>query len=151
MSTLRAAIRSAAFTAGLLLGSAAGFADSICDNHYRFEDIGALAVEKINDRGDAVGYTFDLNLFIPEASLKERHGSLRPLGDLGGAEGSIAWDINNSRKAVGSASAESGTFHAFLWDPKHPAMRDLGTLGGPEQISVATGINEWGQIKKKIV
>ncbi len=25
-------------------------------------------------------------------------------------------------------------------------MRDLGTLGGPEQISVAMGINEWGQI-----
>lgn len=131
MSTRRAAIRSAAITTvGLLFGSAEGIADSICNSHYRFEDIGALAVEKMNDHGDVVGYTFDLSLFIPRAFSKERDGSVRPLGDLGGADGSIAWDINNSRKVVGTASAKSGTFHAFLWDPKHPVMHDLGALGG---------------------
>ena len=82
MSTRRAAIRSAAITTvGLLFGSAEGIADSICNSHYRFEDIGALAVEKMNDHGDVVGYTFDLSLFIPRAFLKERDGSVRPLGD----------------------------------------------------------------------
>ena len=76
MSTMRGAMRSAAITAGLLFGSELGFADSICNSHYRFQDIGALAVEKINDRGDAVGYTFDLSLLTPEAFIKCRSGNI---------------------------------------------------------------------------
>ena len=83
MSTRRAAMRSAAITVGLLFGSAAGFANSICNSHCRFEDIGALSVEKMNDRGNAVGYIFDLSSLIPQAFVRERDGSVQPARRLG--------------------------------------------------------------------
>ncbi len=135
---------SAAVTIGLTFASEASAADSICHSKYRYEDIGTLAVERMNDRGDAVGYIFDAG--IARAFLREQSNAVRQLGDLGGPEGSIAWDINNFRKVVGIASAKSGTSHAFLWDPSHPVMRDLGTLGGSQDTSVAFGVNDLGQV-----
>ena len=36
--------------------------------------------------------------------------------------------------------------HAFITGPDGMGMRDLGTLGGPRQLSAAAGINDAGQV-----
>lgn len=67
------------------------------------------------------------------------------LGVLPGGTTSFAYDLNDHGEVVGSSGVGNTTSHAFVW--RRGRMTDLGTLGGgPRDSSVATGINEQGQI-----
>ena len=74
--------------------------------------------------------------------LNKRTGVVTGLGTLGGSGRSIAFDVNQEGKVVGSASTASGAGRAFLW--QDGVMRDLGVSGGDG--SAATGISSLGHI-----
>lgn len=74
-----------------------------------------------------------------------RDGVPSDLGTLGGPV-SFASGINDSGAVVGQsnpAGPDSGSYHAFLWEPS-VGMRDLGTLGG--NWSSAIDVNNAGQV-----
>ena len=129
-----------------------------------FVDLGALpggsnsCTQSINSRGWIVGGSengaIDPLTGYPEVrAVLWKDGTIRDLGTLGGNE-SVASAINRSGQVAGFASNDipdsfAGDFalgatqvHAFLWDGG--AMRDLGTLGGPN--SIAFNLNDRGQI-----
>lgn len=74
--------------------------------------------------------------------LNKRTGVVTGLGTLGGSGRSIAFDVNQEGKVVGSASTASGGGRAFLW--QNGVMRDLGATFGDG--SGATGISPLGHI-----
>jgi probable HAF family extracellular repeat protein len=124
-------------------------------------DLGALPVinnsqaEATNENGLIVGqsenFLTDTNLNIPATSVVAwANGKISDLGTLGGYQG-IAFDVNNAEQVTGMAtntipdpySFLGGTqSHAFLWEGG--ALRDLGTLGGPD--SFGQFINDRGQV-----
>jgi probable HAF family extracellular repeat protein len=129
-----------------------------------FVDLGALpggsnsCTQWINDRGWIVGGSengaIDPLTGYPEVrAVLWKDGRIRDLGTLGGNE-SVASAINGSGQVAGFASnaipdsfASSFAFgatqvHAFLWNGS--ALRDLGTLGGPN--SIAFNLNDQGQV-----
>jgi probable HAF family extracellular repeat protein len=72
-------------------------------------------------------------------------GALRPTGTLAGGAGTLPADINASGLVTGLAWTSTGREHAFLYDSRTGgALRDLGTLGGPD--SVARALNDAGQV-----
>jgi len=103
----------------------------------------------INDNGQAVGFT----IFCVTAGAanfravlwpKGPNGGVIDLGNLGGAGGNIAFDINNKGQVVGQSDLPGDTtHHAFLW--QNGVMTDLGTILGLP-VSLANGINNKGQI-----
>jgi probable HAF family extracellular repeat protein len=103
----------------------------------------------INDNGQAVGLT----IFCVTAGVanlravlwpKGPNGAVIDLGNLGGAGGNIAFDINNKGQVVGQSDLPGDTTHrAFLW--QNGVMTDLGTILGLP-VSLANGINNKGQI-----
>lgn len=69
-------------------------------------------------------------------------GSVLDVGDLGGANGSVAWAINARGLVTGWAVTDGNLYsHAFLFDGR---IHDLGTLGGWSSQGFA--INALGQI-----
>jgi probable HAF family extracellular repeat protein len=83
-------------------------------------------------------------------------GSMVDLGDLtGGADRSIAWDINSAGQIVGQSATASGS-RAMLWTPDTPngftgSMIDLNSVldaitGMGWTLREAYGINDRGQI-----
>jgi probable HAF family extracellular repeat protein len=120
----------------------------------------------LNDNGQIIGQsgacgntTLPPLVVGPHAILWDKDGSIRNLGNLGGAcEKALCVDkvlgpfgntplyISNKGEIVGtSALSDSGPFHAFLWTKERGRMKDLGTLHG-DLASVALGMNENGKI-----
>src|SRR6266699_190455 len=111
----------------------------------------------INNGGQTVGHSqnglVDPLTGAPAsiAVLWKSNGEIINLGTLGGNQ-SLAVALNDRSQAVGAAAntipdpfslAGFGTqARAFLWE--NGAMRDLGTLGGPD--SIAWYVNERGQV-----
>lgn len=113
----------------------------------------------INERGEVVGGAtngvMDALTGYPEVvATLWKDGTIHDLGTLGGNE-SLAYALNDRRRVVGWAlntipdSFTSAVFaegatqaHAALW--RNGAIRDLGTLGGPD--SAAYFVNERGQV-----
>lgn len=69
--------------------------------------------------------------------------TITDLGTLGG-DGAFALDINSSGQVVGQSVTEDGTGHAFLWTDGE--MADLGTLPWYVEQSLATALNDVGQV-----
>lgn len=104
------------------------------------------AAHDINGKNLVVGEHTASQAAPASAVLWNRSGRIRDLGTLGGsttspyATNSIAYAINDSRQVVGTALPTAGVpLHGFLWE--NGAMRDLGTLGGNTEATVAHDIN----------
>lgn len=104
----------------------------------------------VNNNGWAVGQRARSQSGAERAVLWQ-NGSIRDLGTLGGSSNqpfateSIAYGINDSGQIVGTALPRSGyPLHGFVW--QSGVMRDLGTLGGNGEATVAQDIANTGQI-----
>ena len=98
----------------------------------------------LNNRGDVVGFAYAGNLGTNTHAFLYTNGVMADIGTLGGGF-SYAWAINDSRVVVGEANlAGDNTTHAFRW--ANGSMQDLGLLPGTGEYSVATDINNKGQI-----
>ena len=126
-------------------------------------DLGALGVggsyaSGINDAGQVVG-TNDVNddggFAGQHAFLWERATGMRDLGTFG-ADFSRATAINDAGRVVGFVATfvsredlyegqEWPLARAFVWDAAS-GMRELGTIGGAFEASVATDVNAAGQV-----
>jgi probable HAF family extracellular repeat protein len=113
---------------------------------YTLKDLGPFVPERINDKGQVVGFYLDIDGF-PRAVLYE-NGTLIDLGTFGGNV-SVPYGLNNLGQVVGYASTTEGFLHAFLWEDgvivdltpieKYPTLANgKGTY--------ASGINDKGQI-----
>lgn len=108
------------------------------------------AAWNVNTAGQVVGQRARSQSSPLRAALW--HGStIRDLGTLGGstnqpfATESIAYAINDAGQVVGTALPRSGyPLHGFVW--QNGVMRDLGTLGGNTEATVAQDIANTGQI-----
>jgi len=135
--------------------------------HFPLEDMGAFpgtnssTVANINDNGVAVGLsengTIDALTGWPAgtAALWSR-GSTTPknLGTLAGGNESFAILVNNVGLIAGiSANGTSDPYSLFGWGTQTRAVvwksgkiTDIGTLGGPDAATNASGINDHGQV-----
>jgi probable HAF family extracellular repeat protein len=109
-------------------------------------DLGTLggdysSATAINNVGQIVGVattsTGDQHAFLFQGS------TMTDLGTLGGNT-SQANAINDHGQIVGSSTLANGQTRAFLYD--HGAMTNLGALGDGAQSSIASGINNNGEI-----
>lgn len=104
----------------------------------------------INNNGWAVGERSRSQSGSTRAALWQG-GTIRDLGTLGGSSNqpfateSIAYGVNDSGQIVGAALPRSGyPLHGFVW--QNGVMRDLGTLGGNGEATIAQDIANTGQI-----
>ncbi|GET40292.1 hypothetical protein MiSe_51010 [Microseira wollei NIES-4236] len=103
----------------------------------------------INDYGQVIGSSVIAD-GQTRAFLWEKSSGMSDLGTLGG-NSSYATAINNYGQVIGISSIADGQRLAFLWD-KNSGMINLGALEGFDsngdiiKFSVATGINNYGQV-----
>jgi len=101
----------------------------------------------INDWGQVVGVSGGCAPYGQSIvhALLWQDGRPFDLGNLGSANGTVPFVINNRGQVVGySVLADGVTTHAFLWT-KENHMQDLGTLPG-DVFSSAGGISDKGQV-----
>lgn len=123
----------------------------------KMRDLGTLGSGKdavaifVNDRSQISGVSFTNT--IPNATTGAptedpffwEDGKIVDIGTLGGTSGA-PWYMNGQGQVVGVSNlAGDQTSHAFVWDKKN-GLKDLGTLPGGTFYSVATWINESGEI-----
>ena len=96
----------------------------------------------INDFCQIVGHS-NLTGDIDYRAFLWENGVMQDIGTLCGTGSSQAFAINNLGQVVGTADAENGGMHAFLWT-EGEGMIDLDPLN--EQYSYARDINNKGQI-----
>lgn len=101
----------------------------------------------MNESGEVAG-TSGICANISAASALHialwKNGTPTDLGNLGGAMGNVAFDINNRGQVVGLSDLPGdATSHGFLW--QNGVLTDLGTLPG-DFASVASAINDGGQV-----
>ncbi len=108
------------------------------------------AATDANNKGVVVGTHFR-SQGSPVRAVLWQNGKLRDLGTLGGSTDqqwsteSEANAVNDKGQVVGTALPKSGyPLHGFLW--QNGRMKDLGTLGGNSEATVAQDINEKTQI-----
>lgn len=108
------------------------------------------AAWNVNNSGQVVGQRARSQSAPLRAALWH-NGTIRDLGTLGGstsspyATESIAYAVNDAGQVVGTALPRGGyPLHGFVW--QHGVMRDLGTLGGNGEATVAYDIANTGQI-----
>ena len=94
----------------------------------------------INNRGQVVGMAQTLGQPL-DAFLWTQGKGLRDISP--NTMGAEAFAINGTGQIVGSLAIDLDTIHAVIWR-RDGTVTDLGTLGG--SFSVATGINQWGQV-----
>jgi probable HAF family extracellular repeat protein len=112
----------------------------VWDDGRRIE-VPGVALQDLNDQGDAVGQTTPP--FLLGRAVLWRDGRAVDLGTLGRTYG-IALAINERGQAVGSSTTADGESHAVLWQDGQ--VIDLGALAGAERWSTAVDINDRGQI-----
>lgn len=119
------------------------------------EDGGDSVAFALNDLGQVVGRSSsgleDRGFLWQPSSPNGKTGSAYDLGALpGGGDRSSATGINSIGQIVGYSLAHTGV-RAFLWQPvlnnsTTGSLIDLGDLPGGEDYSVASDINDLGQV-----
>jgi probable HAF family extracellular repeat protein len=104
---------------------------------------GYSAALRINDAGQAVGFTSDTWNGVANAVLYS-DGAMTLINPFDGPRNeSYARDINNAGQVVGEALTNAGTFNAFMY--AGGTSRNLGTLRGGRN-SFAFAINDRGLV-----
>jgi len=100
----------------------------------------------INDQGQVVGVSGGCAPYGQSIihALLWQDGRPFDLGNLGSANGTVPFVVNNRGQVGYSVLADGVTTHAFLWT-KENRMQDLGTLPG-DVFSSAGGISDKGQV-----
>jgi len=105
----------------------------------------------LNNSGQVVGWSFNLNIRYPEAIRTSANGSsMVGIGSLWNGSDNYSWatGINASGQVVGYSNLDSSQVHAFRTAPNSridPSADDLGTLSGGNN-SRAAAINASGQV-----
>jgi probable HAF family extracellular repeat protein len=109
-------------------------------------DLGAgyAIAEGINDLGDAVGYSYDPAWTL--CATMWRDGTIVNLGLPDGAYRSMAFNINDSRQVVATASYSGGDQPFFWEDGVWTNINDFLPAGSPWVLVNAWAINDAGQI-----
>lgn len=110
-----------------------------------FESCG-MAIADVRGMTIVVGYS-EIEPYIHHA-FRWRDGRMEDLGTLMNGAGSEAHDVNQDGLIVGGSMTNSwGPWHAFVYDDSlQPPLIDLGALLPHGEESVATAINERGDI-----
>ena len=110
---------------------------------YRIADLGAIYPEALTERGVVVGWE-DAAQGLQAVRVR-RPRRVDRLGFLPEGNFSLATAIAEGRIVGYSGTGPGSQFvHAFIFSEE--GLRDLGGLGGPDLLSVATGINQAGTI-----
>jgi probable HAF family extracellular repeat protein len=137
------------FNPDCLIGHAFRWQDGVLTDLGALPGVNNSGANAINDRGWIAGFstngeTDPVNGFPAGHAVLWKDGPIKDLGTLGTGIESAGNYINNAGDVVGVATVDTtvdpfafiglGPFpsptHAFIW--KDGAMRDLGTLGGPD-------------------
>jgi probable HAF family extracellular repeat protein len=123
----------------------------------KMRDLGTLGSGKdaaavfVNDQGQVSGISYTNTIINAATSIPTldpffwENGKMVDIGTLGGTNGG-PWYMNGLGQVVGNSNlAGDQTSHAFVWDKKN-GLKDLGTLPGGIYYSVATWVNESGEI-----
>src|SRR5215470_15893127 len=98
----------------------------------------------INDAGQIAGQS-SVNGFQEQHAFLWSNGVMQDLGTLGGY--AYVYGMNEKAQVVGDSMASDGQNHAFLYtDGKMYDLNDLVTGLAGTLLSIATGINDSGQI-----
>jgi probable HAF family extracellular repeat protein len=111
------------------------------------EDILTVGPTSINNRGQVASGIISQGTYYP-AIYDICTDEVAVLGSLGGVTSydfsGVSTSINELRQSVGYSYLDASNRHAFLHN--EGLMTDIGTLGGREDYSSATAINDDGMI-----
>jgi probable HAF family extracellular repeat protein len=123
----------------------------------KMRDLGTLGSGKdaaaifVNDQGQVSGISYTNTIANATTGIPTldpffwENGKMVDIGTLGGTSGG-PWYMNGLGQVVGISNlAGDQVGHAFVWD-KRNGLKDLGILPGATSYSVATWINESGEI-----
>jgi probable HAF family extracellular repeat protein len=99
----------------------------------------------INDAGQVVGYSRSSEAGI-HAMIWTASGGMKQLPNFPRRSQSRAWNISNSGDVVGSSQTSSGQSRATLWSPVPGGWNVTDLAGVLYGTSVATGVNDLGQV-----
>jgi len=119
-------------------------------SHGKMQDLGTLdggcgsSGVAINDAGQIAGES-SVDGFQEQHAFLWSNGVMQDLGTLGGY--AYVYGMNSKAQVVGDSMASDGQNHAFLYtDGKMYDLNDLVTGLAGTLLSIATGINDSGQI-----
>jgi probable HAF family extracellular repeat protein len=129
------------YSDGVMVGlPTLGAEDTSWSVSFHINDAGQIAGwSEVSNQGNCLGF-HSMHGFVYS------NGQITDVGTLGGSC-SIAYEVGESGQVVGQADTSAGRQHAFLYiSGMMQDLNDLIPAGSGWELSVATGMNEGGQI-----